>query len=141
MNSPDTVSFSEMTLLRMLSSRNHRPNLMIVNERGSLASVLEELSTVCDSPLRVCEFPGILILPTDTRGTLVLGDVDRLTIAQQITLSDWISRKAKDLQIVSVTRAPMTELIAEGRFLEGLFFRLNTVVIHATTGGEYRPAW
>jgi hypothetical protein len=141
MNSPDTVSFSEMSLLRMLSSRNHRPNLMIVNERASLESVLQELTSVCESPLRVCEFPGILVLPTDPRGTLVLGDVDRLTITQQITLSDWLARKGKDLQVVSVTRGPMTELIAEGRFLEGLFFRLNTVVIFATGGGEYRTAW
>jgi sigma-54-interacting transcriptional regulator len=141
MNSPETVSFSEMTLLQMLSSRNHRPNLLIVNEQASLESVLQELATVCESPLWVCQFPGTLIFPTETRGTLVLGDVDRLTIAQQITLSDWLSRKAKDLQVVSVTGAPMTELIAEGRFLEGLYFRLNTVVIHASSGGDYRPAW
>ena len=141
MNSPETVSFSEMTLLRMLSSRNHRPNLMIVNRRASLESVLQELTTVCELPLRVCQFPGVLILPTDPRGTLVLGNVDRLTVAQQITLSDWLARKGKDVQVVSVTQAPMTDLIDEGRFLEGLYFRLNTVVILATSAGEYHAGW
>jgi hypothetical protein len=141
MNSPETVSFSEMTLLRMLSSRNHRPNLMVVNRRASLESVLQELTTVCELPLRVCQFPGVLILPTDPRGTLVLGNVDRLTMAQQITLSDWLARKGKDLQVVSVTQTPMTELIEDGRFLEGLYFRLNTVVILATSAGDYHPGW
>lgn len=141
MNSPDTESFSDITLLRMLSSRNHRPNLMIVGKRASLESVLQQLTAVCASPIWVCRLPGTLDLQTDIRGTLVLGDIDQLTINQQITLSDWLARKGNEVQVVSVTRAPMTELVADGRFLEGLYFRLNTVVIRATNLADYCASW
>jgi Sigma-54 interaction domain len=141
MNSPETVSFSDIALLQMLSSRNHRPNLMIVSEHASLESVVQQLTDVCEAPIWVSRFPGTLDLPTNIKGTLVLGDVDQLMIGQQIRLSVWLARKGSDVQVVSVTRAPMTQLIEEGRFLEGLFFRLNTVVIHATNLGDYCASW
>jgi len=141
MNSPETVSFSDITLLQRLSSRNHRPNLMIVNRHASLESVLQQLTAVCEAPMWVSRFPGTLDLPTDFKGTLVLGDIDQLMIGQQIRLFDWIARKGNDVQVVSVTRAPMMQLIEDGRFLEGLFFRLNTVVIRATNLGEYCASW
>jgi len=35
----------------------------------------------------------------------------------------------------------MMQLIEDGRFLEGLFFRLNTVVIRATSLGDYCASW
>jgi hypothetical protein len=141
MNPPDIVSFSDTTLLRMLSSRNHRPNLLIENKRASLEGVLQQLAAVCESPLRFCRFPGVLDLNVDIGSTLVLGDIDRMTIGQQVTLSDWLGRKGNAIQVVSITRAPMTELIADGQFLEGLYFRLNTVVIRAINLGDYCAAW
>lgn len=141
MNPPDTVSFSDTALLRMLSSRNHRPNLLIDNKQASFESVLQQLASVCDSPLWATRFPGVLDLHNDLSGTLVLGDIDRMTLSQQVVLSDWLARKGHDVQVVSVTRADMTELMADGRFLEGLFFRLNTVVIRAVNLGAYCAAW
>jgi transcriptional regulator of aromatic amino acid metabolism len=137
MNSPDTVTFSEMALLRLLSSRDHRPNLMIVNETATLEDVLHRLTGVVEAPVWFCQFPGSLDLQPNISGTLVLGDIDRMTIDQQIRLSDWLWRRGLDVQVVSVTRASMTELVADGRFLEGLFYRLNTVVIRAISGSDY----
>ena len=141
MPSPDTVSFSDTTLLRMLNSRNHRPNLLIQNTGASLESVLRQLRTVCELPIRICRFPGILDLATDGASTLVLAGVDEMTLAQQVLLSDWLGRAGKRVRIVSITRASMTERIADGLFLEGLFFRLNTVVIRAVNRGAYCASW
>jgi transcriptional regulator of acetoin/glycerol metabolism len=64
-----------------------------------------------------------------------------MTLGQQLDLFDWLSRKPADTQVVSVTKAPMTELIEDGRFLEGLYFRLNTVVIRAVNLGAYCAAF
>jgi transcriptional regulator of acetoin/glycerol metabolism len=141
MNPPETVSFSDTTLLRMLSSRRHRPNLLIENKRASLDSVLEQLGAVCETPMSVCRFPGPLDLQADPGGTLVLANIDRMTIGQQLTLFDWLGRKGGDIQVVSITRAPMAAAIADGLFLEGLFFRLNTVAIQAVNLGDYCAAW
>jgi len=141
MNPPDTVSFSDSTLLRMLSSRNHRPNLLIENKRASLDSVLNQLGAVCNSAVSVCRFRGVLDLNVKPGGTLVLADVERMTIGQQLTLFDWLGRSGGDVQVVSITRAPMAALIADGLFLEGLFFRLNTVRIQAVNLGDFCAAW
>jgi DNA-binding NtrC family response regulator len=141
LSSPETVSFSDTSLLQMLSSHRRRPNLMIVNEGASLGSVLEQLSGVCETPLTICRFPGHLDIEPAVRGTVVLGNIEHMTLGQQLQLFDWLSRKDSETQVVSVTRAPMTDLIEDGRFLEGLYFRLNTVVIRAVSLGEYRPAF
>jgi hypothetical protein len=141
MNPPETVSFSDTTLLRMLSSRHHRPNLLIENQRASLDGVLQQLTDVCEAPMSVCRFPGVLDLYAETGGTLVLANIDRMTIGQQLTLFDWLGRKGGEIQVVSITRAPMATLIADGLFLEGLFFRLNTVAIRAVNLGDYSAAW
>jgi DNA-binding NtrC family response regulator len=141
LSTPDTVSFSDTSLLQMLSSHRRRPNLLIVNEGSSVGSVMEQLSGVCETPLTICRFPGRFDIEPGARGTVVLGNIEHMTIGQQLQLFDWLSQKDSETQVVSITRAPMIELIEDGRFLEGLYFRLNTVVIRAVNLGEYCPAF
>jgi len=141
LSSPETVSFSDTSLLQMLSSHRRRPNLMIVNEGASLGGVLEQLSDVSETPLTICRFPGHFDVEPGVKGTVVLGNIEHMTLGQQLQLFDWLSHKDGETQVVSITRATMTELIEDGRFLEGLYFRLNTVVIHAVNLGEYCPAF
>jgi DNA-binding NtrC family response regulator len=141
MTSPETVSFSEMALLQLLTAHSRRPNLLIVNKGAALESVLDRLNSVCRPPFRVCRLPGRLELPQVSEGTLVLGNIEQLTIGQQIALLDWLSRDGKSVQIVSVTGAPLSDMIAEGRFLEGLFYRINTVVVLAHKGRSPAVSW
>lgn len=136
-SSPETVSFSDTTLLQMLSSHRRRPNLLIVNERASMGDVLQQLTSVCESPHWICRFPCTFDAPPAFKGTVVLGNIEQMTLGQQLDLFDWLSCKPTDTQVVSITRAPMTELIEDGRFLEGLYFRLNTVVVRAVNLGDY----
>src|SRR5579864_8479683 len=137
MNSPDVGFSQEIALLRTLSAGNDRPNVMVMNTHASVDRVVKQLTTLCQAPIQVCRFPGTLDLASVISGTLVLGDVDRLTIGQQISLSDWLWRARSDVQIVSIARAPMMDLIAEGRFLEGLFYRLNTIVLSTIDGHDF----
>jgi transcriptional regulator of acetoin/glycerol metabolism len=131
MNSPDFVSSSEFTLLRALTSRTHRPNLMVVCGEGVTIDVLAELVATCITPLHVCALPGPLRLPDAPGGTLFLNDVADLTLQQQIALFDWIGRHRGAAQIISVTQANLPAMVRDGRFLEGLFYRLNTVRVQA----------
>ena len=141
MNSFENVSLSEMALLQMLTAHNRQPNLLIVNKGVTFEGVVQRLTAVCKQPLVVCRLPGQLDLQSFVTGTLVLGNVDRLTVGQQITLFDWLSRKGNRVQVVSVTTTRMTELVAQGRFLEGLFYRLNTVVIQTLKGRVPVISW
>jgi DNA-binding NtrC family response regulator len=130
-NSPDFVSFSDMDLLRALTASERRPNLMVDCTAGAAAAVLEQLRTICVEPFHSCQLPGPLDLPHAGNGTLVLHDVAALTIAQQVALFDWLQHRRGGMQVVSLTEKRLMGMVCDGRFLEGLFYRLNTISVTA----------
>jgi transcriptional regulator of acetoin/glycerol metabolism len=134
-NSPNFVSFSDMELLRALTSSERRPNLMVdCTGGGAEDAVIAQLHLICAGPFRRCRLPGPLELPSDASGTLLLHDVAALTIGQQVALFDWLQRRRGSMQVVSITEQRLIGLVCNGRFLEGLFYRLNTISITATGG-------
>jgi transcriptional regulator of acetoin/glycerol metabolism len=126
-NLPSLASVPEMTLLRSVMTGERRPNVTIVCGRQLLESTTELLRALCMAPYHACELPGTLDLRGCDGGTLLLHDVAALTTRQQIALFDWIERPRRDVQIISVTASPLHPLVRDGRFLEGLFYRLNTL--------------
>jgi hypothetical protein len=135
-NAPDFVSFSDVDLLRVVTSGGHRPNLLVDCANGASEEVIEQLRVLCGPPVHHCRVPGPLDLPLGGFGTLLVHDVAALTIRQQVELSDWIQRQRGGMQVISIALQPIRPLVREGRFLEGLFYRLNTVSISAK---GYRP--
>ena len=133
LHTPDFVSFSEEPLLQSLTSATYRPNLLITCDVTVPDAVIGQLEELCAPPFHRIGLPGRLKLPASGCGTLVLHDVAELTLTQQVALYDWISHGLGALQIVSVTQAPLRSFVAEGRFLECLFYRLNTVCVVATS--------
>src|ERR1700749_2389151 len=91
-NSPDFVSFSDMDLLRALTSSDRRPNLLVDCAGGVTDGVAEQLQAICPGPFHMCQLPGALELPAEPNGTLLLDDVAALTISQQVTLFDWLQQ-------------------------------------------------
>jgi hypothetical protein len=117
-------------LLRSLTGNSRRPNLLLVCGEGTSDLVIRHLSVWCGHPVRCAAFPGVLTLPPDRTGTLLLHGVDKMTLAQQVALLDWLSaggRDARGPQIVSMTPAPLEPLVMKGYFLEGLLRRLKVV--------------
>jgi len=131
-NSPDFVAFSDIDLLRVVTSGGCRPNLLVDCTRGTAAGVIERLSLLCDQPVHSCRLPGPLDLPAPGTGTLLIHDVSALTLRQQVELSDWLPRRRGGTQVISIAQTPIAPMVYDGRFLEGLFYRLNTVSISAT---------
>ncbi|HEY7291960.1 MAG TPA: sigma 54-interacting transcriptional regulator [Vicinamibacterales bacterium] len=121
-----------MELLRTLTTCERRPNLLVDCVDGAADGVLEQLRALCPAPFHYRPLPGGLDLPIDAHGTLVLHEVGALTIAQQVELFDWLQHHRRgSMQVVSVTARRLMSLVCEGRFLEGLFYRLNTISITA----------
>ena len=89
--------------------------------------------TWCAQPVHCCQLPGYLDLPLAGNGTLVLTNAWALTLDQQIELYDWLDTR-RAVQVVSVTSKPLWPLVEQGRFLEGLFYRLNVVTLEASSG-------
>lgn len=127
--SPDFVSFSEVKLLQSLTSCGRRPNLLMYCVDGGIEHVLMQLRDVCVGPFFECQLPGALNLPQSASGTLILHDVAALTIAQQVALFDWLHQQKGAAQVVSLTERDLMGMVDNGHFLEGLFYRLNTISV------------
>jgi hypothetical protein len=134
-HSGDALSFSDTNWLQPLLDEGRRPNLLVLCQRSMAAAVTRRVSAVCGKPLELCLVPGELRLPPRC-GTLLLYDVSALTQDQQIALNDWIDASGGLVQVVAVTSRPLMPLVRDGRFLEGLYYRLNMVFLTATVERE-----
>jgi hypothetical protein len=130
--SSDFISFSEAEWLPSLISQPPRPNLLVVCNSVGLEAVVTQLMRRCTGLLQSCRLPGALHLPAHKIDALVIRDAAAMTLAQQIKLFDWMTRAGLGAQVISVTSRPLLPLVEDGRFLEGLFYRLNVVSIAAT---------
>jgi transcriptional regulator of aromatic amino acid metabolism len=131
MHSTDFDGVSDLVLLQWLTVRDLRPNFLVMCSDVESEAITKHLMTFCAPPFHVCALPGMLRLPRASGGTLFLEGVAALTLSQQIVLNDWIGAGHGDVQIVSMTSAPLWPLVEDGEFLEGLFFRLNVVCLEA----------
>ena len=73
------------------------------------------------------------IEPSRAVGTLLLRNLHALTPAEQgqlfEALNDWLS----GAQVISTSATGLMPLVRDGRFLESLYYRLNTILIDVTT--------
>ena len=86
--------------------------------------------------------PGWLDAPSDPSGTLIVTRIEEMTIDQQIAFFDWMTLTRLRTQVISIATTRLEQLVRDGRFLEGLFFRINVLQLDAwspvRTG--YQPA-
>jgi hypothetical protein len=101
--------------------------MLVVCSETEVRAVFERVRDLWGLPFSVCLLPGPLDLPASGTGTLFLHDIAALTPPQQIALYDWLSTKGREAQVVSMTASQMLPLVQAGQFLEGLFYRLNTI--------------
>jgi Sigma-54 interaction domain len=74
-----------------------------------------------------------LVMPPPGRtGTMILHDVDQLSQSDQLYLLDWLERAAGRMQIISTTVAPLLPRVQAGKFIDTLYYRLNTVFLDLT---------
>jgi hypothetical protein len=131
LQSPNYVSLSEAALLRALEAENRHPNLFVMYNEVDVSSVARHVLGYCTPPYHVCILPGILELPAQKRGTLLISDVAAMTLSQQVALYDYLSDAPRTLQVVSLSSTAVTPLIEAGQFLEGLYYRLNVLHLDA----------
>lgn len=123
---------ADRRLLQSLTSLDRPPNLLVVCAGVPATNVIESFRDWCRPPAHVCRLPGALRLPAIARGTLFLENVTAMTLAQQIAFGDWLDGTSGEPQIVSVAPASVWAAVQAGEFLEGLYYRLNTIVVEAT---------
>ena len=123
--------FSDIELLRTLTTCERRPNLLVDCSERTAYDVVDHLRLLCQMPFHHCHLPGTLNLPSAECHTLVFHDVGRMTLTQQLAVFDWLQSEGRNIQVVSITEQPLVDMVHDGYFLEGLFYRLNTISITA----------
>jgi hypothetical protein len=143
----DSFEFNDLPdfiLREWLTATGHRHNVLITCANAAAAKrAMRHLTTWCPLPFRYCALPGRVEFRATRRGTLVLNDIAAMTRSQQVRLFNWLSVGTGDVRIISITSAPLEELVENGEFLEGLFYRLNVIRLDAMQGTRRAPlvAW
>jgi transcriptional regulator of aromatic amino acid metabolism len=128
---PPYLLRAEDDWLRAIVSQDRHLNVLVHCPDVPVASAIAEIGELCGRALWTCAVPGTLHLPDSHGGTVVIGDVSTLSLLQQIELYDWLDRFGESAQVLSFTSIPLWPLVERGRFLEGLFYRLNVVTLTA----------
>lgn len=121
----------EPLLPHAVNLRGNRSNLLVNCSFHELHTVANDLARLCARPFQMCSLPGWLDLPLDFAGTLLLTRIEELNLDQQIALFDWIGAAGVKAQVISIATMRLDHLVKTGRFLEGLFYRLNVVQVDA----------
>lgn len=128
----DFETMADQTFLRAFFAAGGRPHLLVQASMGESDLLTARIASWAPAPIHLCDIPGPLRLPDAPVTTLVIRDVSRLSVPQQIELSDWMSHM--DTQVISVSSVPLRRLVESGRFLQGLFDRLSALQVKATRG-------
>jgi hypothetical protein len=128
--SPDTLR-DEDAALRSAIARAPSLNVLVQCVDVAANSTFDVLAELFLRRPHVRVLPGPLNLPDDADGRpLIIGDVSLMTLQQQIALYDW-QDEHDSTQIISLTSRSLWPLVTSGRFLDGLFYRLNVMSVQA----------
>ena len=111
--------------------RGSHLNVLVQCSASSIASSLLEMAELCARHTLVCLLPGDLHLPEHRPWP----SVGRRCLDTDASAADRFLRLDGSLrdsvQVVSLTSVPLWPMVEQGRFLEGLFYRLNVVSLTA----------
>lgn len=132
----DVDTLLETAPLGMLDSGAARPNVLIQCAASDMPGLVRRLEAIAVQPVHTWVVSGTSQWPDMPTGTLVIHDVAVMTVAQQIELFDWMTRRAGTTQVIALTTQPLAPLVEGGHFLQALYCRINVLQATAKT----RPA-
>jgi transcriptional regulator of acetoin/glycerol metabolism len=111
----------------------HRVNLLLMGHDDVVQPMVESLAGRFHQPVGTWS-PGerLVLPPAERTGTMVINDVGALALHDQIQLLEWLGTASGRTQVVSTTTAPLLPRVESGKFIDTLYYRLNTVCVDAT---------
>lgn len=90
---------------------------------------MRALTPYLRQPVMVLPSPSESGLPSS--GSVILRSIGDLTLQAQAALFSWLEGRGKNTQVVSLSPVQLFPLVTSGRFLEGLYYRINVVQFDA----------
>jgi hypothetical protein len=107
------------------------PNILLEGSEAATGAILLSLMPHCAEPVGLW---GEALAGPRPR-TLIVREVSALSAAEQRRLLDWLATGDR-VQVLSISSQPLYPLVARGRFLESLYYRLNVVRFEAGEGAR-----
>jgi hypothetical protein len=111
--------------------REGRARTLVIGTGRASGRAVRALRADFQAPVHHVRASGHLTLP-EKQGTLLIHDVSRLGVADQVRLLGWLNLSRRGMSVIAVTSQPLFPLVQCGRFLSDLFYRLNLIVIDVT---------
>src|SRR5258708_26556355 len=105
-----------------------RVNTLLVGPDAITSQVLDAFQPVFRLPIARCQATA-LPLSARVEGTLIIEHLDRMNLASQRRLLEWIDAGTGSLQVVTTACCPLFPLVDAGRFLATLYYRLNVLYV------------
>jgi hypothetical protein len=109
-----------------------RVNLLVTGPDDLTNVFVKSLRSYIRNPVVVLRGGESFALPSAPVGTLFLADVGALTGDEQLRLHEWLEERPGETQVISMSATALMPMVAAGSFLEGLYYRLNTIYIDVT---------
>jgi Sigma-54 interaction domain len=112
----------------------HRVNLLLMGQADIVRPIVDSLAVRFHQPVGTWS-PGerLVLPPAERTGTMVINDVGALGLQDQIQLLEWLSSACGRTQVVSTTSSSLLPRVQSGKFIDTLYYRLNTVCVDATS--------
>jgi hypothetical protein len=113
-------------------ARITKANLLLVGTEPHVVKLVSLLVPDANPSVMIRRQDGQLLLPPPASrpSTVVVRDVDALTVDEQRSLLEWMDSSQSRTQVVSTASAPVLPLVESGAFNDALYYRLNTVYIN-----------
>jgi hypothetical protein len=109
-----------------------RLNLLLTGPDGVTDAFVKALCPPLQDPVVTLRGGEPFALPSAFVGTLFLVDVGALTLDEQRRLYEWLEERSGGTQVISMSAISLMPMVAAGRFLEELYYRLNTIYVEIT---------
>ena len=108
-----------------------RRNVLITGQFHQCERILALIGPAFELPItRWHTGERLTLRPASMVATLVLHEVGELDRFDQIRLHGWLDA-ARTVRIISLSTTPLIDRVNQGKFLEDLYYRLNTIHIEA----------
>src|SRR5262249_2294218 len=109
-----------------------RPNVLVIDpDAAHSRRVVDALLEGSRGPVWRCQAMPLSV-PAEKRGTLPVQQACELTPDEQRMLLLWIEEN-RATQVVTVASRPLYPGVTAGTFLDGLYYRLNVLVVDQRT--------
>jgi hypothetical protein len=112
--------------------RHGRPNFLLIGNDAAVECALDRLRAYLAAPIAI--WTSRIPAQTPFR-TLIVRHIERLNRAEQVRLMDL---SAGAVQVISTTSVPLFPAVERGTFDEGLYYRLNVVLLNLPAVSEHR---